>query len=191
MKVAGIDYSMTCPAITVIDIDNVNDEVTYEKCNFYYYTDKKKFDLIIKPIHGKLQTFYSSQMERFNLISEWVMPIIRDCVYIGIEDYSMGSKGKVFHIAENTGIIKHKMWRAGLKVEAFPPSIIKKFATGKGNADKFKMEEKFIEETGVNFKKIIEQTEKQWSPSGDLIDSYYIAKIALEKYKELDNMDNV
>ena len=32
------------------------------------------------------------------------------CEQIAIEGYSMGSKGKVFHIAENTGVLKYKIY---------------------------------------------------------------------------------
>lgn len=181
MRIAGIDYSMTCPAVTVIDLEET-ETFSYDMCKFYYYIDKKKFDLQVEPFYGKLQTVYNSQMERFNLISDWAMELVKDCDFVGLEDYSMGSKGKVFHIAENTGILKYKLWKSGIKFETYPPSIIKKFATDKGNADKFKMQDSFISETGIDIKPILGQTEKQWSPSGDIIDSYYIAKLALDNY---------
>ena len=33
------------------------------------------------------------------------------CEQIAIEGYSMGSKGKVFNIAENTGVLKYKIYK--------------------------------------------------------------------------------
>ena len=30
---------------------------------------------------------------------------------ISIEDYSMGSRGRVFHIGENAGILKYRLWK--------------------------------------------------------------------------------
>jgi Holliday junction resolvasome RuvABC endonuclease subunit len=59
-----------------------------------------------------------------------------------------------------------------------PPTQIKKFATGKGNANKELMQDSFVKETGVDMKKLLTMTEKQWNPSSDIIDAYYIAKIA-------------
>ncbi len=47
-----------------------------------------------------------------------------------LEGYSFGSKGKVFHIAENTGILKYKIHNMGVPLEVIPPTTVKKFATG-------------------------------------------------------------
>jgi hypothetical protein len=58
------------------------------------------------------------------------------------------------------------------------PSAIKKFATGKGNANKEKMEEAFVAETGFDMRGAMKQTQSSFSPSGDLIDAYYMAKWA-------------
>jgi len=185
MKIAGIDYSMTCPAITIAELE-LDEEISFDKCSFHYYTDKKKFDLELQNIHGKLQENWNTQIQRFDNISLWVLDVVSGCDFIGIEDYSMGSKGKVFHIAENTGIMKYKLWKNNIPFETFPPSIIKKHATGKGNADKYKMEEAFFDQTGKQLKPILGQTEKQWSPSGDIIDSYFIAQCAWKHYRELD-----
>ena len=59
------------------------------------------------------------------------------------------------------------------------PSVVKKFASGKGNADKEKMYEAFTNETKVNLKKIFDM-EKLNNPVTDIIDSYYIAKCGYE-----------
>lgn len=174
--IAGIDYSMSCPAITVF---NGKNEFNYDNCDFYYRIDKKKFDLQIDNICGTLITKWDTPMQRFHDNAMWTMDVLKstNSFCVGIEDYSMGSKGKVFHIAENLGILKYNLYtNKGYETRTIPPSVIKKFATGKGNANKEKMEESFIEETGINLKKLLGQTKKQWSPSGDIIDSYYIAK---------------
>jgi len=61
------------------------------------------------------------------------------------------------------------------------PTAIKKFATGKGNANKEKMQDAFINETGVNLKEQLNMTEKQWNPSSDIIDAYYVCKYAIHE----------
>ena len=62
-------------------------------------------------------------------------------------------------------------------MSVFAPSTIKKFATGKGNANKELMYEAFVEETGDDLAKLFEfDPYKGQSPVSDIIDSYYIAK---------------
>ena len=92
----------------------------------------------------------------------------------------MASTGRVFNIAENAGLLKHYLWKNKFKYSMVPPTVIKKFATGKGNANKEKLQEQFVTDTGVNIKQMLNMTEKQWNPSSDIIDSYYIAKYGVE-----------
>ena len=55
------------------------------------------------------------------------------------EDYAMGgktNKGRLFSIGELGGVLKTLAWERGMDVLLVPPSSLKLFATGKGNADK-------------------------------------------------------
>jgi len=95
----------------------------------------------------------------------------------------------VFNIAENAGLLKHYLWKKGFEYHTVPPTVIKKFATGKGNANKEKLQEAFIAETGVDIKNMLDMTEKQWNPLSDIVDAYYICKYGFEQetnYVELD-----
>jgi len=60
--------------------------------------------------------------------------------------------------------------------------MIKKFATGKGNAKKQDMEVAFINETNYHIKDVLGLTEKQFNPSSDIIDSYFICKYGYENF---------
>ena len=66
------------------------------------------------------------------------------------------------------------------------PSVIKKLATGKGNADKKKMYDKFYEETGVNMMEACDQTTLN-NPVTDIVDSFYIARVGYEQSMEKNN----
>ena len=66
-----------------------------------------------------------------------------------------------------------------LKYETVVPSVVKKGATGKGNADKDKMYEAFVKETKIDLKKIFD-TDKVGNPISDIVDSYYIQKVGYE-----------
>jgi Holliday junction resolvasome RuvABC endonuclease subunit len=176
--VAGIDYSMTSPALCVYNTET--GEFSFDNCTFYFLTQSKKYEIDTENIHGMLFE-YDNEMQRYDIISSYFLDRLLentvDKVYM--EDYSMGSKGRVFHIAENTGVLKYRMWSFGMTFEAVPPTVIKKFATGKGNANKERMQEVFEEQNQVRLKKVFNMTEKQWNPSSDLIDAYYICKYGL------------
>jgi hypothetical protein len=176
--IVGIDYSLTSPAICV----NHND-----KLNFYYLTNKKKYiGEMSKNIMGVEHSEYKTPIERFSQISNWAINTFNRLSYVSnnlnifIEGYSFGSKGQgVFQIAENGGILKYRLEQLKLPYEILPPSVIKKGATGKGNADKDMMYEAFERETKINLKKIFD-TEKVGNPISDIVDSYYIMKIGLD-----------
>jgi Holliday junction resolvasome RuvABC endonuclease subunit len=175
--VIGIDYSLTSPAMCIMAEPNIN------KCVFYYLTTNKKlvgnFDNAIGYHHKE----YYIEQERYDNIAEFFIGKIptKPLPQIFIEDYSFGSTGKVFHIAENTGLLKYKLWEVGYKFSTIPPTVIKKFATGKGNADKAKMYESFFNETNRNFENLLNRNLTLGSPVTDIVDAYYIAKYGYDQ----------
>ena len=174
--IIGIDYSLTSPAICVMN---------GEKLNFYYLTSKKKYDgKMADNIEGQLHDDWDNPMHRFGLISDWVFYVLLDLhegdYEIFIEGYSYGSKGQgLFQIAENCGILKYRLQEQNLPYETVVPSVVKKGATGKGNADKDMMYNAFVAETNIDLKSIFE-TEKVGNPISDIADSYFIQKVGYE-----------
>ncbi len=190
--IAGIDYSMTSPAICIYDPSK---EFKFDNCEVYFMTQLKKYEIDHKNIHGRLLE-YTDAMERYDKISSFFIDRVLDnnVQYVYIEDYSMGSKGKVFNIAENTGILKYRLWNLQVPVECVPPTVIKKFATGKGNADKERMQEVFESENSIRLKAELNMTEKQWNPSSDIIDAYWICKYGftlMQKVKKHDDKNKI
>lgn len=54
-----------------------------------------------------------------------------------IEDFSFASKGaSLFQIAGLGYIFRYELWQVGVNFLLVPPPVLKKFATGMGNADK-------------------------------------------------------
>jgi len=175
MRTVGIDYSLSSPCICI----NSGAEFNITNCSFHYLTSTKKYEGVWKQnvnITGNLHFDFTSDEQRYNLITNWVLGLLEEDDVICIEGYSMASTGRVFNIAENAGLLKHYLWKNKFKFSVVPPTVIKKFATGKGNANKEKLQESFVQETGVNIKQILNMTEKQWNPSSDIIDSYYLCK---------------
>ena len=167
---------MTNPCITV---SNSSD---FLLCNIFYLTNNKSSCIKTKNINGDYFDHSSyTQIERFSYISDWCMSVIPKDSIIYIEDYAMGARGKVFHIGENTGILKYNLMKKDMKYNVIQPTKIKKFATGKGNADKCKMYEYFYKETKYDLLTLYgkKKTKKIASPISDIVDSYFICKYAL------------
>ena len=182
MKI-GIDYSLSSPGVCV---NTSKGEFKYEDCSFYFLTGTKKYDNTFKDndvrYTGTGHKLYTSEPERYNNIADWVIDIIKSykgTPTIQIENYSYGSTGRVFHIAENLGLLKYKLKiECGWDYNLLPPSVIKKFGTDKGNANKELMLEAFEKDTGANLPKIFDTTSK--SPISDVADAYFICKYTEE-----------
>jgi Holliday junction resolvasome RuvABC endonuclease subunit len=172
--VVGIDYSLTSPAVCV------SRDKTFSNSFFYYLNDRKSVQGKFHNILGDQHEEYLTDQERYENIASWVLTILADFkkedIVILIEDYSFGSKGKVFNLAENCGILKYMLYKAGYKFFTVPPTVVKKSATGKGNATKEKMYEAFMAETGIDLHNIISPTTKLGSPTTDIVDAWYIAR---------------
>lgn len=182
--IAGIDYSTSTPCICI----HKGETFSLDNCKFYFMTPRKTLEgwVVNKKIHGTPHIGkFKDRIKKYDLISDWALNIlIREEVdIIGIEGYSMGSRtGMILDIAENGGILRYKLYKNGQKYEQVAPTTIKKFATGKGNSKKEKMEESFLEETKTDYKEILTPKAKNCiSPVSDIIDSYYIAKYFFEK----------
>ena len=169
--IVGIDYSLTSPAISV----------GFKK--YYFLTNKKKYiGKISEDIIGYEHREWTDPIERFRNISDFAIDIIKPLsnpkVYI--EGYSYGSKGQaLFQIAENTGILKYRLQEEKIPYDIVVPSVVKKGATGKGNANKELMYEQFCKDTKTDLMKMMD-TVKVTNPISDIVDSYYIAKVGNE-----------
>jgi len=182
--VAGIDYSLTSPAICIAEVRDEN-KIKFEDCRFHYIKQKKNQNSV-GVFNGYDYPKYSDEMERYENLAEWVIERIRwyngrvKCVYL--EDYAFAATGRVFNIAENTGILKHRLKKNNFKFKTIPPTVIKKYASGKGNANKELMYETFLKETKIDLQsQLTPKSTKIINPVSDIIDSYYIAKCGIEE----------
>jgi Holliday junction resolvasome RuvABC endonuclease subunit len=179
--IVGIDYSLNSPAICI-----TNNSFDFNKCSFHFLTSKKKhIGNFGKNIFGYEHKEYNTPIERFTNISSWALDIIhkhkKDTAKVFIEGYSFGSKGQaVFQIAENCGILKYRLQLSpSILYDTVVPSVVKKFASGKGNADKQLMYNSFLNHTGADLLKAFDMG-KLNNPVTDIVDSYYIAKVGYE-----------
>ena len=187
-RIAGIDYSLTSPAICVWK--SINDGIfNFDGCDLYYLEKPKRRGPTshgILNLHVEPYPEWETEEERHELLSTWAMEIVNGSeVYI--EGYAFATSGKshVRSVAENTGLLKHKMHKVKQPFTSVPPSVIKKYATGKGNANKDLMYEAFTDEllTPSDLKdKLTPKAKKLTNPVTDLVDAYFISKWGWEEF---------
>ena len=174
MITVGIDYSLTSPCVCIAR------DKTFTNAFFYFLNDRKTVQGKFHNILGDQHEEYLTDQERYENIASWVLGILADFekeeVVILIEDYSFGSKGRVFNLAENCGLLKHKLWQSKYIFDTIAPTVLKKFATGKGNANKDAMYASFLAAGNPDINKIISPKKATiGNPVSDIVDSYYLA----------------
>jgi hypothetical protein len=193
-KIAGIDYSLTSPAICVwkSSDDRLFD---FDSCDLYYLENSQRWKSTTATSHGLLNLHpeeypeWNTEEERHDLLSNWAMSIIQGCNEIYLEGYAFATVGKshVRSVAENTGLLKHKMHKVKQTFSLVPPTVVKKYATGKGNANKEVMYEAFSAElvTPSDLKSQLTPKSKNLrNPVTDIVDSYWLCKYGWEGFVE-------
>ncbi len=178
----GIDYSMNSPAAC---------GYTPTQVVFWYAHDTKH--LVVPNVHCDSLLDSDSVSRRAAHLAARLLAWLQsrrtthDAVFI--EDYAFNATGRVFHIGENCGILKLRLDEAGVPFECVPPTVIKKFATGKGNADKTKMTGAFLDaypDARAWISTLFPRTScvnsiPAKSPLADMADAYWIARYNFHK----------
>jgi len=189
-KIAGIDYSLTSPAICVYKDEN-GGHFDFDRCVFHYLsnTEKQRQSAAgsgLVNLRAEPYPEWQSEEERHEKLATWAYNIVQGCDEVFLEGYAFATSAQagVRSLAENTGLLKHKMWKNKLTFKTFPPTVIKKFATGKGNSNKEQMYEAFVDEllTPDDLKeRLTPKAKKVTNPISDIVDSYFIAKAGAEE----------
>ena len=185
MIIAGIDYSYTGPSMTIHD----GLDFSHNKTDTFFMTSVKKYTLFEnEQFSGTLLSEnYDTDIERFDQISEHFMNLIREhnVEYVAIEGYAYSAKGKVFHIGENTALLKYKLFKDNIRFMTFAPTEVKKFSGNKGNCGKPEMYDAFFTETAIDLSKMFEYNKSMIdSPIADMVDSYYVCKLLCSTLNE-------
>lgn len=172
----GIDYSINSPAIC---IHPINVTWSFENCEFFYLSSKKEGPYYVEEqvFVGKLSD--ATGIRKYAATANEIITYLKGCdvSVAAIEDYAYAGKGRVFHIGENAALLKWMLFMSNIKYTVVPPTVIKKYATTKGNATKDDMYSAFLLEGCPPIKdEISPRHTKIDSPVSDLVDAYYIAK---------------
>ena len=182
---------MTSPAMVILNEDA-------QEYKFYYMTTTKSRVNVTKDLDSRLIEYDSSvtqdirdekvgsSMNRFQTIARYFTShmIAKGVGHVFLEGYSLGSKGKVFSIAENTAVLKMYLMKMEVPVTIIPPTVIKKWATGRGNANKRDMKEAYERRVRAHWLAPISHYKD--SPYTDCIDAYWILHCGLDKLKQKD-----
>ena len=189
-KIAGIDYSLTSPAVCIYTEENDGGYFDFSRCVLHYLSNTKGQQQLaagcgLDNIKASPYPEWETEEERHEYLSDWAYKLIQGCKEVFIEGYAFATVGKshVRSVAEGTGLLKNKMWKMKIPFTIFPPTVIKKHATGKGNADKQLMYNAFCDEllTPTDLKELLSpKAKKIISPISDIVDSYFIAKCGID-----------
>lgn len=175
MIVAGIDYSLTSPAICIGEKG-----ADFKDCLVFGFSPTKKLIGTYDNITLQEYPKWDVKPERYEALSEWTIEILKrenvELVYL--EGYSYGSKGRsVVDLGENGGLLRWKLWKNEFQLIEVAPSELKKKATGKGTAPKEDMYEAFLKNGGED---IILEFQKDrgkiGNPTSDIVDAYFLMK---------------
>ena len=148
-KIAGIDYSLTSPAVCIYTEESDGGYFDFDRCVLHYLSNTKGQQQLaagcgLENIKATPYPEWTTTEERHENLSDWKMKI---------------------------------------PFTIFPPTVIKKHATGKGNADKQLMYNAFCDEllTPTDLKeRLTPKAKKIISPISDIVDSYFIAKCGID-----------
>jgi hypothetical protein len=180
---AGIDYSLTCPAICTYDPKA--GDFCFENVKLYFRSNLTRFKTFKEGnLSGCNHGPWKNEISRYDDISNWAMDVlVGDFVdEVFLEGYAFGATGRVFNIAENTAILKYNIWDEHIECDVIAPKQIKKYATGSGNASKEDMYEAFCKEAPgvVDLRSILTpRSSGVISPLSDVVDSYFILKYGI------------
>lgn len=165
-NIIGVDYSILSPAITIL-----NNGITTVCVGDYENTIVNNYSFIFNKVITQ-ETSIKTYDWMGNVFSYYVNE--NDNVFLESYAYSR-QPCRMMQLAECTGIFKNKIW----DFHTFTPQQIKKFATGKGNAQKIDMIDAFREQTGIDLFDLLKmkKTKTLKAPITDIADSFWIAQL--------------
>lgn len=169
MELIGIDPSINGTGLCKLILDDNFNTIEYDYLGFS--TVKKNESKNI--IHFKKNDFKHNIDQRIFMMDH-IKKFISNADYIAMEDYAYSATGMIFNIGEYVGGIKLMIYNMDIPLRMIEPTVVKKFATNKGNCDKIRMEDEYKKKNVLRLPNTLSEYK---SPKSDIIDAYYIVKI--------------
>ena len=167
MVKCGLDWSMSSPGLCI---------TTESEILMYGQSVKKKDIGVYNTLNITINVIqipkkWNNNSERFSVTAKYFADVMKEhgVTSFNLEGYSMGSRGSMaYTIGESTGFLKSEMFRNDIGINIISPTTLKKFATGKGNANKELMFESFmLKHQGVEMPPV--------DCRDDIIDAYWLS----------------
>lgn len=187
--ICGIDWSLSCPALCLYQY-NI-ESLTPKNCLWYVNQEHvTKKETKFRKEHSFSNIFFSerfvtcSAQERYHYLADWAMSILMEysVKFVIIENYALAGKGRVFDIAESTGLLKHLLYKNNIEIEKIEPTVSKIYFAGKGNAKKADMIQRYnsIERTNLA-QQLGYDADFTGSPVSDIVDSFALIYTHIHK----------
>lgn len=179
MVYGGIDYSLNCPCLCVYD--DSTGEFNHENCLYFFQQNgisereqERRKNIKYKNIFSSVQYKWTDNYHRFYGLADWFLSILiqYDVKIIGMEDYSMGSNGRITDIVECTSILKYMMTLTNIEFHQYAPTLVKKCFSKNGRADKDMMCAAYKMRYNVDISELFEKPGYYGSPVSDIVDSH-------------------
>lgn len=119
---------------------------------------------------------FTQWFDRIKAITDEVMEYVDNGSIVFVEGYAFGATGQVFNIAELSGYIKYQLYTGDCTaVIQVPPTSLKKYIAGKGNAKKDLMLKEVYKKYGVDF------------TDDNIADAFALARMAYELTRHYQN----
>jgi len=179
MKICGIDPSMNSTGKCIMDLDPNTFSIL--NIEFYGYSTVKSRCIEKNNVHiSHVGTNYAklNMFDRQDKAYKILMNDMDDVKHIAFEGYAFGATktSSIFQLGEFIGGMKKMFYDIGLGIMIYPPTVVKRFATGNGTADKTMMSAVLLEEYPNLYPEEFNLLPQNDSPHSDLCDAFWIAE---------------
>ena len=179
MKLIGLDASPNGTGICVMELA---DDYSVASVRLYAFTFTQKYNRDtpkVKIISLPKKYERAVMPMKQDLVYPTVTELITGATAAAIEGYAYGEKSSsIFQIAEMAGGLKRLLWEAKIPFAAYPPNVVKRFATGRGGSDKLIMCASF-QHSHPNLYPTAEFADLAQfkSPHADMCDAFWMAEV--------------
>lgn len=172
--ILGIDYSYTSPAVCRLSDSSTHWWVNYKLSGRPYAS---------LPNVTWTVSAATNEVTRFVELANWTVAIVQETLptKIVLEDYAFMAAGRITQLAENGGVLKAMIHLhcPNVPVQLVAPTQMKKFATGKGTANKDMVWDAFVAQrpdAAAWAAHCHPKAKSITSPCSDIADSYFLAQ---------------
>jgi len=192
IKIAGIDSSLNSTGKCVMTLD---DEYNIKEINLYGFHSTKKRCITGKNLdiyHVGTQYKKRPMPERQNIAYDFLEKYMEGVKYVAFEGYSYNSNktnSSIVQLGEFCGGLKRIYYNMGMGIVIYAPKMVKRFATGDGEAGKVSMGQMFAKEFPDFYPTELTTLPQHESPHEDICDAFWMAEtlrnqIMYEKKKD-------